>query len=346
LEKNKCVSFLYEALVSGYFLVFLPDIKLRFMRKIAVLFLLAGFWSCTEENPLEVDISNISAKVEVVRFDTLFYGKDTVRFREVKRAFPYLFPSGVPDSAWTAKMQDTLFADLNREVKRVFPAGLGVEKELENLFKHIKYYFPGRKDPKIITLYSDWDYMKRVYLADTLAFLFLDNYLGKDNPVYEGIPVYIRQTMSKEYIPVDFAARTAEQIVPYPQTKDFLSKMVYYGKILYLQKAFLPQTHDSLLLGYSSKKWRWATENEASVWLYFLDNNLLFDTDKNLNKRFLDPSPFSKFYSDADNESAGMIGRYIGYQIVKAYMKRTGKDLKTMLQQDANTLFNRSKYKP
>ncbi|NPA43568.1 MAG: gliding motility lipoprotein GldB [Chlorobi bacterium] len=303
-------------------------------------------WACKKRNPLDVDVSAVPAGVEVIRFDTLFYGGDPARLPALKEEFPYLFSPGIPDSVWAAKMQDTLLLDLRKATDSVFPGPLGVEDRLADVFKHVKYYFPRWKEPRIITLYSDWDYMKKLYLADTLAFLFIDNFLGEDNPVYEGIPLYLRHTMSKEYIPVEFARKTAEHTVPLPRTKDFLSKMIYHGKLLYLQKAFMPRAHDSLLLGYTSAKWRWAVENEKNVWLYFLDQNLLFDTDKNLDMRFLNPSPFSKFYTEVDNESAGMIGRYMGYRIVQAYMDRTGADLQTLIKADPHDIFRESKYKP
>ncbi len=317
------------------------------MRKIFYgLLIILAFFSCRKKNKWDVDVSKIPAQVQIVRFDTMFYAKPVENFSKLKKEFPYLFSPEIPDSVWQKKMQDTLFIHLSREVQRVFPKNLGVENDLENLFKHIKYYFPKWKEPKIITLYSDWDYMKRVFLTDTLAFLFIDNYLGKDNSVYEGIPQYIRHTMDKHYIPVDFSRRTAEYLIKPPQTKDFLSKMVYQGKIIFLQKAFMPQVHDSLLFGYTTEKWKWAVENEKNVWLYFLDNQLLYKSDKKLNMRFLDPSPFSKFYTEFDNQSAGMIGRYIGYQIVKSYMKKTGSDIKNLLRINEHELFNQSKYKP
>ncbi len=313
--------------------------------RIFLMFLIVLSGSC-RNNPLEVDVSDIEARIEVIRFDTLFYGRDTSDYREVKQRFPYLFSPGISDSLWQAKMQDSLLLDLKSEVDRIFPGRLGVEDELSGVFQHIKYYFPGWKEPKLLTLYSDWDYMKRILLVDTMAFVFLDNYLGKENPVYEGIPSYIRQTMTKAYIPVDFAEKFAEQVVPYPATKDFLSKIIYHGKILYLKKALMPQAHDSLILGYNTEKYRWARENEKNVWLYFLDNDLLFDTDKNLDKRFIDPAPFSKFYSEADNESAGRIGRYVGLRIVEKYMEKKKPELKDLLRTDAQTIFNQSKYKP
>jgi len=310
----------------------------------SLLIVFAG--GCKKKNPLDVDVSHLDAQVKVTRFDTLFYGGNPENLPQLKKQFPLLFNPRTPDSIWIAKMQDALFLDVRKEVEKVFPDKLGVETELKNVFLHIKYYFPSWQEPELITLYSDWDYMKRIYLADSLVFIFLDNYLGRDNPIYDGIPQYIRQTMSKEYIPVDFAEKTAVQTIPPPKSKDFLSKMIYHGKILYLKKAFMPQAHDSLLLGYTTEKWKWAEANEKNIWLYFLENDLLFDTDKNLDNRFLNPAPFSKFYTDIDNESAGMIGRFTGYKIVQSYMDKTGADISTLIRTPAQEIFQKSKYKP
>ena len=41
-----------------------------------------------------------------------------------------------------------------------------------------------------------------------------------------------------------------------------------------------------------------------------------------------------------------MVGRYLGWQIVRAYMKNNSVDLKKMLQEKPETIFNNSKYKP
>jgi uncharacterized protein YjaZ len=57
-------------------------------------------------------------------------------------------------------------------------------------------------------------------------------------------------------------------------------------------------------------------------------------------------APFSKFYLEIDNDSPGMVGRFIGWQIVRAYMKANKSSLQELVALDAETLFNKSKYKP
>ncbi len=301
---------------------------------------------CSEEDDLDVDVSAIPVEVRIDRFDKVFYGADPATLPALKEKYPFLLDASVPDSVWQAKMRDTLLLKLKKQVDSVYPGNSRIEPVLTDLFKHIKYYFPRFTEPRVITLYSDWDYTKRAYYADSLAFLFIDNFLGSENPIYNGIPRYIRITETPAHMGPALAESVAAALVPYPRTHDLLNKMIYYGKILYLQKAFLPHTPDSVLLKYPAEKMQWAKDHEADVWLYFLDNKLLYSTDPKLDARFLDWAPFSKFYTAVDNKSAGMIGRYIGYRIVGEYMRREKPSLDELIRADAETVFRKSKYKP
>ena len=91
---------------------------------------------------------------------------------------------------------------------------------------------------------------------------------------------------------------------------------------------------------------KWAKENEFFVWTYFIENNILFDPDNNLESRFINDSPFSRFYLELDNESSEMIGKYIGWQIVKSFMKNNDTSLNKMLTSSPIDIYNNSKYKP
>ena len=73
---------------------------------------------------------------------------------------------------------------------------------------------------------------------------------------------------------------------------------------------------------------------------------MLYSTDSKLANRFINPAPFSKFYLEIDNESPGRVGAWIGWQIVRSYMKNNEVSLKQLLVMDATEIFNNSKYKP
>ena len=99
-------------------------------------------------------------------------------------------------------------------------------------------------------------------------------------------------------------------------------------------------------IGYTKEQWQFAEANEEMIWRYFVDNELIFDTDSNLAPRFLYPAPFSKFYLSLDAETPDRLGQYIGWQMVKSYMGRNEVSIEQMLQADAETIFNNANYKP
>ena len=100
------------------------------------------------------------------------------------------------------------------------------------------------------------------------------------------------------------------------------------------------------LIGYSDEHWAWAEANQTEIWRNFIENELLYSTDGDLERRFLDPAPFSKFGLELDNESPGRIGRYIGWKIVQAYMDRNEVSLQEMIDLPPVKMFKASRYKP
>ena len=90
----------------------------------------------------------------------------------------------------------------------------------------------------------------------------------------------------------------------------------------------------------------WARANEEQMWKYFVERELLYSTDTGLDRKFLDPAPFTKFGLELDNESPGRLGRYMGWQIVRAFMEKTDVGLKQMLDIPADEILKQSNYKP
>jgi len=317
--------------------------------KIVVFFIVVSlfFLTCSSnENKWNIDVSTIPVEVKITRFDLDFYGQPKEKLSEIKEKYAFLFPPKVPDSIWHKKMQDTLFLDLKKQVDSVYP-NLDKQKiEIANLFKHIKYYFNDFKEPEIITLYSDWNYMRRAVFSDTLLLLTLDNFLGTENPMYKGIPQYIKQNLTPERMPVEIAKSIIESKVPLPKDKVFLHKMINEGKKMLLMDAFLPEIPDYKKIGYTKEKFKWAQENEKNIWQYFIDEKLLYKDNKSLEMRFLNIAPYSKFYSEEDMNSPGQIGIYIGWQIVRSFMQKNKVSLQQMIQMPEDEIFKLSKYKP
>lgn len=302
--------------------------------------------SCEKEVDKSIDISKIKVDFKVNRFEEVFYKSTENDLPRLKNEYAILFPKGVHDSIWIARMKNEDELYLFNESQKVFGDFKNEQKELEQLFKYIKYYKPRFKAPNIITHISDIDYQYPVIYADSLLFISLDMYLGTENIVYEGFPQYLSQNYKKQRLVVDVANDIIVQSYPKANTRIFLNRMIEEGKRIYLLDRFLPKITDDIKMGYSETKLKWAQDNEINVWKYFIENELLYSNDSNLNKRFMDTSPFSKFYQEADQDSPGRIGVWIGWQIVRSYMENNDVDLQQLLITNPEDILKKSKYKP
>lgn len=313
------------------------------------LLLLAGMiaiWSCQDQSGLSKEIEKIPVDFKVERFDQKFAGITPEELPQLKAEYPFLFPERFPDSVWIEKINDTIQQEINEEVGKVFSDFTSEEEQLHSLFQHIKYYYPSFEAPTVVTITSEVDYKNKVLLTPEYLFIALDTYLGKDHKFYLGIQEYLKKNFEKNQIIQDVAAEFAKEKVPQPESKTFLANMIYYGKILYLKDLWLPETPDYEKIGYTGEELEWAKNNEAQIWRYFVERELIFDSDTQLYSRFLYPAPFSKFYLELDSEAPAMLGQFIGWEIVLAYMDEYGVSLQEMLDTDAETIFNKAKYKP
>lgn len=302
--------------------------------------------ACSSDRKKQKEIAAIPVNVDVVRFDKVFANATPDDLPRLKEEFSYLFPEQFPDSVWLERMQDTLQIEIEQEVFKVYDNFSNQEKVIERLFQHIKYYFPEFTPPEIVTLISEVDYRNSVLLFDDKLLVGLDNFLGSEHHFYTGIHTYIAANLTPEQLVPQIAETYAKQLVRPSSERTLLSGMIYYGKILYLKELWLSAEKPHIVMAYTEEQLQWAGANESEIWRYFIERELLYNTDARLPGRFLNPAPFSKFYLELDNESPGRLGQYIGWQIVKAYMKNNETTLQQMLVTPADEIYKNSKFKP
>ncbi|TLP73064.1 gliding motility lipoprotein GldB [Maribacter sp. ACAM166] len=302
------------------------------------------FFSCNTSEKVEEEIAAIPIDLRISRFDREFASAGEEGLPALRKVYPYLFPA--PDSVWIAKMEDSLQIELFQEVGNAFRSFEVEEEGLIQLFKHVAYYFPEYTAPNIITVTNDVDYNNRIILTDSLLFVSLDNYLGSEHKYYGGFQRYIAQTLDRNYLVSDVASAFAKQVVPRPRDRTFLARMIYFGKELYVKDKLMPNVEARKRIGFSKVDMDWAIANEEPIWRNFIENEYLYSTDNKLNQRFLEPAPFSKFGLELDNESPGRLGRYVGWQIVRSFMKNNTVTLKQVLTMPAEEIFKKSNYKP
>ncbi len=315
-------------------------------RIIVFLMVLIVLISCTQDQKVNVEIVKINIDFKVDRFEQKFYTASELDLVSLKEEFPFLFPQSVKDTVWIQKMNNKQEQFLFDESEKVFDNFDVTKDELKSLFQHVKYQHPKFKEPNVITHISNLDYQYPVIYADSLLFIALDMYLGKNNEVYSDFPKYLSQNYTKEHLIVDVSNEINYRFYSKLKSRTFLDKIISEGKYLYASDLNLPSVSDYLKIGYTKDKLDWAAQNEVDIWKYFIENELLFSNDAKLDSRFIDIAPFSKFYQQSDNDSPGRIGVWIGWQIVRSYMRNNEVSLQQLMKTEPDYIFRKSKYKP
>lgn len=318
----------------------------QYVFSIFLALLLWGVVSCKNDVKIPDEISEIPVSLSLNRFDLQFAQADSTSLPELIEKYPYLFPGDYPQSFWQDKLKDTIQQELNTEVQKAFPDFDKELNDLDNLFKHIKYYYPKTPLPEVVTITSDVAFRTPVILTDSLLIIGLDNYLGPDHHFYTGIQKFYSQNFRKEQIDVDVADAFVTKWVKRQGNRRFIDEMIYHGKRLYMIEQLLTLEAKNEIIDYTPEQLDWAMANEVDIWTYFVENKMLFETDSKLLSRFINPAPFSKFYLEFDNDSPPRLGRYIGWQIVKAYMERNSVPLQMLPSKTADEIFKLANYKP
>ena len=314
------------------------------------IFILIAFLvvSCDKKSKIEKAVEAIPVEMKVIRFEQAFFDAKPQDLPKVKAEYPDFFPEGTPDEVWLEKMQNPQWRELYKEVEKKYKNFSSNQAEIEDLFKHIKYYFPTIKEPKIYTVIGEMDYNNKVIYANDKLLISLELYLGSKHKFYSDFPEYISLNFEDRQMVPDIVTSFANGIIPAPTDKTLLSLMIYYGKELYLKDLLLPQEYtDAEKIGYTPQNIEWSEENEYFIWMNFIENKYLYSSNSKLPNQFINMAPFSKFYLEIDNETPGRIGQWMGWQIVRSYMENNPKTtIQQLIKMDANSIFESSKYKP
>ena len=282
--------------------------------------------------------------VKFDRFEKKFFNSSLDSLSKLIDEYPFLFSKRFSLDEWKAIKTDSTRKEIFNKTDSVFKNFKSVENGVKKIFTNTKNFFPNFKSPKLITLNNGIDYKYKIIDSDSIILISLDCYLG-ENIFYNNIPAHISKLMVPEFVAIDISELISSRYVEIPLDRKFISKIIYHGKLLFLMKE-VSGIDPLKALGFNKNNKDWMIENENNVWKYFVENDLLFSTQSSLDYRFLANAPFSKFGLSIDFESPPMVGRWIGYQIVKSYTKKNKSNLNDLLNQDNYELYLKSNYKP
>jgi hypothetical protein len=314
-----------------------------------------------DKDPLKVNVSDVSVDLKVRRFDQdLFsYSGDLEgHVRKIEEKYPrffWLFTEQIISIGNTgdkdfykyleAFMQDYSVEQARKAVNEEFSEIDDVKNKLESGFKHYKYYFPESEVPDVITFIAGFNHS--VVTDEGLIGIGLDKYLGADTELYAmmNVPAYAARKMRREMIPVDCMKAWAQMEYPNQDTTDYLVfEMIYNGKLLYFLDAMYPEMPDSLKIGYTAKNMAYCNRFEQDMWQFLVSEELLFSTDYLKQRKIIGEAPFTAPFG---KESPGRAGAWLGWQIVRAYMKNKDVSIPDLMKEsDYQKILNQSEYQP
>lgn len=321
------------------------------------------FFSC-KPNPLKVNVSDIKKNIRVVRFDQELYSinsYDTLKsITELSNKYPEFFDlftykviqiGGIGDSLFLDGMKQFLNDSMILNVKEMVDAEFydfdNTEKQLNKAFKNFQYHFPDKELPTVYAYFSGFN--QSVVTAENIIGISLDKYLGRNCEYYQKLnstPQYKILNMHKDKIVSDVVyAWGVTEFEHTNKTTTVLDNMIHQGKLMYFVDAMLPEMHDSLKIGFTAQQLEWSRKNEAQMWSQLIENKMLYSNKHMDIIRYINNSPTT---SGFPIESPGRTGVWIGWQIVRKYMKKyPEKTLAELMQiSDYQQILNDSKYFP
>lgn len=186
-----------------------------------------------------------------------------------------------------------------------------------------------RKPLTIIGMVGLFQY--QTALTDSSIWLGLDMFMNEDYRYYpsvEHLYEYQRRRTAPRHMPVSVARTLAEDWVrenlnvASKNEATLLDQILREGQTLACMRWLLPETHDTLLLGYSAAQWKWIKNNQDQVWRDLVSQDLLFTGDPAVISRYLNDGPFSSGYPQ---QSPPALGLFIGDAVVQKWIQSDGK---------------------
>ncbi|KWW31580.1 MAG: hypothetical protein AUK63_274 [bacterium P3] len=244
---------------------------------------------------------------------------------------------------------DSVMRDIDATVQRRYGDLGWLERALTEAVQRASKLDKGIGLRKAATFIGSSGYADRVRADRESATLVIaiDQYAvgGMERYGFFGDPMYVVRLSDSAYLTADcMAALAHEYIAMPPEPWSLLDYMVAEGKELFFLDQTLPRTADSIKIRYTRQQMEWAERHEAKVWAYLLHNKLLFNTDVTAFHNLIDEAPKTNAFG---NESAPRAVEYVGWQMVRQYMKRSGASLHELMEEtDARKILEGSGYRP
>jgi hypothetical protein len=318
--------------------------------------------ACTSQKSIP-DVSGIAINLKTERFEQSFFSMDTLRLTASLQQLQQNHPGFTQDflfnilgtSPDSSERDTRLFLRSYRSMYQASQEKIkdfsAIEKQIKRGLQFVRYYFPQYKTPeRLITFIGPLNSYGNIITPNALA-VGLQVYMGRDYPLYlsgqgqQLYPLFVSRRFEPAYIPVNCMKNIIDDMYPNASAgQPLVEQMIESGKRQYLLDQLLPELADTLKTGYTAEQLKGCYASEKNIWSLFLQNDLLYSTDPNMARDFLNDGPNTQLLGEA---SPGNIGQFVGTQIVAKWMEKNKKlSLDALMKTPAGKIFTEAKYKP
>lgn len=317
--------------------------------------------ACSKDKTFRTaDISGKDIDFHITRFDSIFWNIDTSdvcnEFARLDSTYPEMARIYIERVMLMGKLGNPMVrAEYNNfhnypavttvfnTVQQEYSDISDIEQKLEPAILRMNVLLPQIVTPDFYTHISFFN--QNVIVGTGFISLSIDNYMGEDYIYYDSIGIYsyLRQNMVRYKIPTDYMIALLTSEFPFNPSGNLLDDITYYGRILYAAKCLFPEEDENVILGYSHKQMEWAEEHEKEIWDEMVSTHMIYTTNIIEKNKFTHDGPFTQPFGQ---ESPSRLGAFIGYQIVKSYMRSNQNVTLVQLMQMTNgqEILNKSKY--
>lgn len=311
--------------------------------------------SCASD-PLHVKIDNITIKTKFINLDSSIVKSAPTELitnhhlfqKTIKDIYSYqlgycLQIGEISDTALTRSVyqftHDTGIIRLENRIQEKFK-NLNLRKQviLDGL-KHLKYHFPSGKIPENIVFMNSL-FQSNAFCTEKEIGIGLERYLGEKVDIIKELPNEPFYDWIKEGMDVQYMERDAicSWIITHyiPETDGTLAEnIIKWGKIIYLTEAAFPSFDKNIIIRYTKEDYDWAVDNEMSFWKYLVNEKMLFKNNDLDKANLLKEAPFT---IGLPEKSPDRFGQFLGWQMVRHYMKKTKITLEELIKIPYNNI--------
>jgi len=306
--------------------------------------------------PAQPEVKAAEGEIVIKRYEKALFRLDTKHLREGMASlypeYAYFLGNQWQDTMNILRifnfLNDPNIRELYDLTIKKYPDVSFLEKDLTDAFNRFRQAYPEKPAPHVFTYVSGLDIDNPVYYSDTAMAIGLDIFLGKDELAYPkaGIPKYKSERFTSEHILPQCMLAVSDNLVRVDEKRNtLLVQMIMAGKALYFLDVTLPDVKDEFKIGYTPGQLEWSRENESKIWAFIIEHQLLFSSDPQGVTKMMTDAPFTAGFAA---ESPGRLGAYMGWKIVRTYMKEADNvTLKQLMEDtDAQKILKVSRFKP